>query len=68
MTTFRKRRDSESLPSTFRNRRDNESIPSWIDRLFEGTDESTINVIKKVAKEAWIDGLKFEREVNKNIN
>lgn len=53
--------------ATFRKRRNSESIPLWIDRLFEGTDESTRNVIKKVAKEAWFDGLKFEREVNKAI-
>lgn len=51
--------------ATFRKRRNSESIPLWIDRLFEGTDESTRNVIKKVAKEVWFDGLKFEREVNK---
>lgn len=54
--------------ATFRKRRNSESIPLWIDRLFEGTDESTRNVIKKVAKEAWFDGLKFERETNKKIN
>lgn len=54
--------------ATFRKRRNSESIPLWIDRLFEGTDESTRNVIKKVAKEAWFDGLKFEREVSKIIN
>lgn len=54
--------------ATFRKRRNGELIPLWIDRLFEGTDESTRNVIKKVAKEVWFDGLKFERETNKNIN
>lgn len=54
--------------AAFRKRRNSESIPLWIDRLFEGTDESTRNVIKKVAKEVWFDGMMFEREVNKNIN
>lgn len=51
--------------ATFRKSRNSESIPLWIDRLFEGTDESTRNVIKKVVKEVWFDGMMFERETNK---
>lgn len=42
-----------------------ETIPDYIDRIFKHLSPSDRDKIKNIVKQAWFDGLRFEREHRK---
>lgn len=46
-------------------RKANESYPNYVDRVFSHLSDEDKKKIKTVIKEAWFDGLRFERNNKK---
>lgn len=46
-------------------RKSNETYPAWVRRLFPSLSDKEQVLIAEMMKEAWFDGLRFERKFNK---